>query len=600
MPPRVRLLGELLRMRPCDQDLAHLLGVASRDPPPDPPDVLEPAPERLLRHREALLLGADQRVRDVEADEGRGLPVAAPPVPAAGPVLPLGELLHVLLHAGEQRGLGREALGLEGVEHVAKRGDGQDTRRELLVALVGVLDQVEDRVGQALQGRRRGGQLEAAPLLHRVARSADWLGDRPLGEAPVGGEGLGGGRGPHRELVLAGVGAGLAGGADLEAGGAGPRGGGLEEHLRAVVGRHRRPEAARPDELEVGGAGDDVDHERLVGLVLQHDRQREAVPEVEEPGWRGAHHQGQARDDRVLGAPEAVLPRGRHGHHPVAGQAVGQLHPGRGAAARVGAKIGDEGGQRVEVEAHGEGARRLPLGAGLAGRRGLLGRHGRGRWRRRGLRCGRVGHVPRGALHDRRPRQSPVAAAVGGGRAEVKSAFAVGPRGPLRLHLHPGEVRPQQRDAIAELEILRPLAAQRIEHLERIRGFIAREREHGLVHHDQGHLGTRHRPPRGVGDADGDPRLLPGLRRARGGLDGDGERAIRGGHPQGHLSAREGRPPRERGVGAAALILAQVGADEVEPRGDVGDVPLEQAYLEHRGRRAQGDAADLLDRRGAQ
>ena len=237
-------------------------------------------------------------------------------------------------------GSGRPSAS-KAVEHVPQRRHREDARGELLGALERVGDEVEHGVGQRLERGRRGGDLQAAELGDDVGRRLHRLGDRALVDLAVGGERLGGGRRPDRQRRRsAGVGASARrprppGSARCPAR---HRGHG-EAHLHAVVGGHLDA-AARPrrSSAALRGPHGDVHRQRGVGLVLQHDRQLEAVAEVQEPRRRRAHHQRQARGDRRLAGAEASPPGGGHRHHAVAGQVVGQLHraPRRARRASVG------------------------------------------------------------------------------------------------------------------------------------------------------------------------------------------------------------------------------------------------------------------------
>ena len=112
-------------------------------------------------------------------------------------------------------GFGRPSAW-KAVEHVAQRGDREDARGELLRALEGVGDEVEHGVGEGLERGRRGRDLEAAELGHDAGRGLHRLDDAPVVDLAVGGEGLGGGRRPDRQLDLGRVGRGPGRGADLE------------------------------------------------------------------------------------------------------------------------------------------------------------------------------------------------------------------------------------------------------------------------------------------------------------------------------------------------------------------------------------------------
>ncbi len=124
-----------------------------------------------------------------------------PPVGEAAVVVlqPL-QACDVALH-GRFHLLGRgQAVGLEGGQHVAQGGDGQDARGELLGAFKGVGDQVEHGVGQGLQGGGGGGDLQPAELREDALGGHHRLGHGALVDHAVGGEGFGGGRGVDRQL----------------------------------------------------------------------------------------------------------------------------------------------------------------------------------------------------------------------------------------------------------------------------------------------------------------------------------------------------------------------------------------------------------------
>jgi hypothetical protein len=295
------------------------------------------------------------------------------------------------------------ALGLEGGEHVLEGGDREHARGELFAALEGVADEVEDGVGELGEGGGGGGELEAAECGDCVVGREHRLLDRAVVDLAVGGEGFGGGGGPDGELAGGGVAPLAGGGDDLEAGGAGLDGGGGEADLDAVVGGDLDLATCPLGQVEVMRAGGEVDEQRGVGLVLQDDREFEAVAEVEEAGGGGADHQGEAGGDRRLGLAEAVGAGDGDGHDAIAGEVVGELDVDAGAALGVGGEGGGEQGEGVEVAAHGD---RGAGGAGVLGTRG-------------------GGHLARGGLGLRGVGGGSLGGAGGGAGAGAPSAVAV-------------------------------------------------------------------------------------------------------------------------------------------------------------------------------
>ncbi len=195
------------------------------------------------RHVVAFALCALQGIRDVDAVEGPRFVTPPPDGEAAVVVLHPGQPLDVAGHARLDLGVGGQALGFEGGQHVAQRDDRQDPRGNLLGALERVALQVEHGVGERLQRGGRGGDLQAAELGEDARRGDDRLGDGPLVDRAVGRKGLGGGRRLDRQLDLRGVGPRTGGRRDLEAGRACLRRGRREAHLDAVVGGHGHPPA---------------------------------------------------------------------------------------------------------------------------------------------------------------------------------------------------------------------------------------------------------------------------------------------------------------------------------------------------------------------
>ena len=199
------------------------------------------------------------------------------------------------------------------------------------------------------------------------------------------------------------------GGADLDPRRAGAHRGHREAHLGAVVRGHHEAAAGAGGERGVPRPHRDVHRHLGVGLVLHHDRQLEAVAEVEEARGGRAHHERQAGDDRRLAGAEAPRARDRDRHHAVAGEAVGQLHRHAGPALGVGGDARREEGERREVGAGADG-----LGGLLLGRHRLAPHH---------LRGGQAGAgsaaSPSAAEHRHRraSRRRPRAAASSSGRA---------------------------------------------------------------------------------------------------------------------------------------------------------------------------------------
>ena len=257
----------------------------------------------------------------------------------------------------------REPGGVERIEHVAQRGDRHDPRGVPVGSLVRVVLEVDHGVGQRLERGRRRADLEPAELREHAGGRHDRLADRAarggVVDHAVGRERLGRGRRVDRQLDDRGVRphAVGAGGGDAEAGGADLVGAGREAHLDPVVGGHRHPLAggavfAGVGEHEVRALHDDVDVERGVGLVLDDDRELEAVAEVEEARRRRAHHHRQAGGDRRLALAEPLGAVDRDRHHAVAGEAVRQRHVDGDRAVTGGGLIGRIDSEHVEVLAH--------------------------------------------------------------------------------------------------------------------------------------------------------------------------------------------------------------------------------------------------------
>ena len=313
---------------------AHVLPVLGRDVPVDLAQVAPRAVEGVVGHGEALRLRAGEGVGHVDGDVGPGLVAPAPEAEAAVVVLQRAQAVDVALHRRlDLLGL-RQALGLEGGEDVAERRHREDARGELLRALEGIGDEVEDGVGEGLERGRGGRDLEAAEVGHDAGRGLHGLDDAPVVDLAVGGEGLGGGRRPDGQLHLGRVGRVPRCGAHLDARLSRAHGGHREAHLRAVVRGHHEAAAGPGGERGVARADRDVHRHLGVGLVLHDDRQLEAVAEVQEARRGRAHHERQAGDERRLAGAEAPRALDGHGHHAVAGQAVGQLHRARAPGPR--------------------------------------------------------------------------------------------------------------------------------------------------------------------------------------------------------------------------------------------------------------------------
>jgi hypothetical protein len=282
-PGRVRVARE----RPHGEGVgleraAHVLPVVGRDVALDLAEVAPCALEGVVGHGEALRLRPGEGVGHVDRDVGPGLVAPPPEAEAAVVVLESPQPVEV---APDRRLdlLGpRQALGLEGDEHVAESRHREHARRELLGALEGIGHEVEDGVGEGLQRRRGGRDLEPAELRHDARRGLHRLDDRALVDLPVRGEGLGGRGSPDRKLHLGRVCRGPGEGADLDPRRARADRRHREAHLGAVVGGHHEAAAGAGGERGVPHPHRDVHRHLAVGLVLHHDRQLEAVAEVEE------------------------------------------------------------------------------------------------------------------------------------------------------------------------------------------------------------------------------------------------------------------------------------------------------------------------------
>ena len=121
------------------------------------------------------------------------------------------------------------------------------------------------------------------------------LDDRTFVYDTVGGKGFGGGGRVDRQFHGGRIRIAARDGRDLKAGGTSPVGCGREAHFDAVVGRHADAQASIIRQPGIGGLDGYVNGHGFIGLVLQHDRQFEAVAKVQEARRGRAHHQGQAR-----------------------------------------------------------------------------------------------------------------------------------------------------------------------------------------------------------------------------------------------------------------------------------------------------------------
>ena len=170
---------------------------------------------------------------------------------------------------------------------------------------------------------------------HDAGRGLHGLHDAPLVDLAVRGEGLGRGRRPDRQLDLGRVGARRRtrrppGCAPCPARTAAI---GKRTSARSFAATTRR-RPAPGGERGVARAHRDVHRHLGVGLVLHHDRQLEAVAEVQEARGGGAHHERQAGDERRLAGAEA--PRARRRRPPSRGSGSGcrAASPARGRGPR--------------------------------------------------------------------------------------------------------------------------------------------------------------------------------------------------------------------------------------------------------------------------
>ena len=117
--------------------------------------------------------------------------LAAQPVrEAAVVVLHRRQLGDVVVHRRVDLAGARQLGGVERVEHVAQRRDGQQLRGEAVGRRVAVVGQVEHGVGERLERGRRRRHLEPAELRDDVRRREHRLDDRSAVELAVGGERL--------------------------------------------------------------------------------------------------------------------------------------------------------------------------------------------------------------------------------------------------------------------------------------------------------------------------------------------------------------------------------------------------------------------------
>ena len=120
-------------------------------------------------------------------------------------------------------------------------------------------------------------------------------------------------------------------------------------------------------EIGVGGLDGHIHGHGIVGLILQHDGQFKAIPEVEEARGRRAHHQRQPRRDVRFRRAKVLAVAHSHHHDAVAGEVVGHGDFDGGVAVGVGAHFGGEKGQRIEVTAHTDRFSLSPFGGGRFG-----------------------------------------------------------------------------------------------------------------------------------------------------------------------------------------------------------------------------------------
>ena len=214
--------------------------------------------QHAVGHFEALGFGAHQGVGHVHRQERPGLVTAFPKREAAVVVLHALEVIDIVVDTGFEF-LGRRHVGnLEGSEHITQGRDGDDSRRALLGAFERISDQVQERIGQGLQLRRRGFDFEAAELFDDLTGQRHWLANCAFINDAIGGEGFGGCWCPHRNRELRGIGGISRRCGELEARGAGHLRRGREQHFDAIVGWHRDFAAMTIGDGRVGRAHADA------------------------------------------------------------------------------------------------------------------------------------------------------------------------------------------------------------------------------------------------------------------------------------------------------------------------------------------------------
>ena len=107
-----------------------------------------------LGHGEALVLGDCQRMHRLNRLVWARRTVARPPPEAAVAVLEGRQFGDVAAHGGVEFVGAGETLGLEGPEHVAQCGDGQDAAGVGIGAGVPIIGEVQHGVGQGLERGR--------------------------------------------------------------------------------------------------------------------------------------------------------------------------------------------------------------------------------------------------------------------------------------------------------------------------------------------------------------------------------------------------------------------------------------------------------------
>ena len=220
--------------------------------------------------------------------------------------------------------------------------------------MVGVSHQVDEGVRQGLQGGGGECDLQAAIVGNCAGRRPDRLHDcAVLVDLAVDGEGLGGCRREHRQIDLGRVGDGRSIGVDraeLEAGCTRAGRGCGKAHLHAVVGRDGHCvtgyafHSVFSAYVGVHGANDCMYFHSLPGLVLEDDRQLEAVAEIQETRGGRTDHERQARGQAGFSGAEETAFGDCYNHHAVAGQVIRQFDRYPGLAVPVGTHFGCEQG----------------------------------------------------------------------------------------------------------------------------------------------------------------------------------------------------------------------------------------------------------------